>query len=233
MAIGYDWCYDYLNGEQRRVIEEALLEYGLKAGMEYYAGRYTLVNFPFAYNNWNIVCNGGMAAAACAVADVYPEEAFYTLENAFRSIEYMMPSFEPEGGWEEGANYANYTLKFMAYFVGALNYPLGGYDLNIRDYPGVSAIGEYMLALNGNVSSNNFHDSPSDTFLEYNFSWMGRYLENSGYSAMRMYAIEEMGKEPDAFDCIWFNKSVSAEKDIALPLDSHFSPCLLYTSRCV
>ena len=56
-AIGYDWLYRFLPSRDRAVVRKAIVEKGLKAGLEVYAvpGRWTKTEF-----NWNQICNGGL-----------------------------------------------------------------------------------------------------------------------------------------------------------------------------
>ena len=66
LAIGYDWLYDLLSDETRRVIEDAIIEKGLKPS---YDERYNW--FVDAVHNWNQVCHAGMTYGALALWDAF------------------------------------------------------------------------------------------------------------------------------------------------------------------
>ena len=62
LAIGYDWLYDSLQPDTRRVVREAIIAKGFDAVKNTrHAWFYT------AKNNWNSVCNSGLAYGALAL----------------------------------------------------------------------------------------------------------------------------------------------------------------------
>ena len=69
LAIGYDWLYDSLQPDTRRVVREAIIEKGFDAAKNTrHAWFYT------AKNNWNSVCNSGLAYGALALFEEIPED---------------------------------------------------------------------------------------------------------------------------------------------------------------
>ena len=72
------------------------------------------------------------------------------MQNALRSLEYMMPEFLPDGGWVEGPGYWEYMMEYMAYMVEAMKYPLGT-DFNIMSYKGMNQTAYYMYSMYGNA----------------------------------------------------------------------------------
>ena len=62
LAIGYDWLYDSLQPDTRRMVREAIVAKGFDAAKNTrHAWFYT------AKNNWNSVCNSGLAYGALAL----------------------------------------------------------------------------------------------------------------------------------------------------------------------
>ena len=102
LGLGYDWLYAYLSAEDRATIRTALVEKGLKPGMDVYkkGGWWTK-----AKHNWNQVCNGGLTIGALAIADEEPELARAIVTQGRASIPLAMASFAPDGGWAEGPGY--------------------------------------------------------------------------------------------------------------------------------
>ena len=75
-AYAYDWCYDYWqrpeNAGEKEMMFNTLMKYGMNAADLAYRqienNWWTNTN-----NNWNMVCNAGVAVASLAVCD---EEEF-------------------------------------------------------------------------------------------------------------------------------------------------------------
>lgn len=218
MAIGYDWCYDYLSDEQRAAFEEAISYMGLEEGKKQYQGKPTGTYFVFQKMNWNMVCNGGLATGALAIMDAQPEIATYTVVNALRSIEYLMPEFAPDGAWVEGASYWQYTVKFLAWFSNALNGTLGT-DYQIGNYTGVDKTAEFMLGITGNTGTNNYHDA-GDGGIDYpELLWLGRYF-NDAVTVQAYTNIMDMNEiAGGVYECLYYNAALEEEKIADMPLD--------------
>lgn len=101
VALGYDWLYDAMEAADKATVLRALTELGLRThqhslneGLWWTQDIY----------NWVLVSNGGMLAAAIAVAD--ESGAFALANDVFgRSLVAMgraLPSFAPDGVWPEG-----------------------------------------------------------------------------------------------------------------------------------
>jgi Heparinase II/III-like protein len=140
-AIGYDWLYDYLSPEDRATIRRAIVENGIKAGLEAYAQNAWWTRTPF---NWNQVCNGGLTAGALAVADEEPELARELLEKTSASIPIAMQSYAPDGGWAEGPGYWNYATEYNVFFLAAVETALGT-DFGLKQSPGFADAGMFRI----------------------------------------------------------------------------------------
>ena len=218
VAIGYDWCYDYLNEEQRSIAEEAIAKLGLLEGIKQYTGKPTGTNFVFQNMNWNTVCNGGLSAAALAILDVKPEEALYTINRALRSFEYMMTEFVPDGGWIEGPMYWGYMMKYLCIWMDCMKSTLGT-DYNIPNYPGISKTGEAIFALQGNEGANNYNDSGEGDLMSVELMWLGKYFKNYGLTAAYLSYMELRNKPGTVYECLYYDRSVS-DGAIDMPLDN-------------
>ncbi|HID57468.1 TPA: DUF4962 domain-containing protein, partial [Candidatus Poribacteria bacterium] len=71
-AIGYDWLYDFLSEDEKRMIREAILENGIYPAMKVYEGRGWWAR---CNHNWNQVCNGGIGIGTLAIAEEIPDLA--------------------------------------------------------------------------------------------------------------------------------------------------------------
>ncbi|MFP4581458.1 MAG: heparinase II/III family protein [Candidatus Sumerlaeia bacterium] len=118
LAIGYDWLYDFLSEEERDAIRKAIIHKGLKTVRDH-------MWWLEADNNWNQVCNGGLAIGALVVRDYEPELAAQTLERSLRLIPTAMEEYEPDGAFPEGPGYWKYGTSYNLLFLEALQTSLG------------------------------------------------------------------------------------------------------------
>ncbi len=163
-AIAYDWLHGALSAGDRKVIREAILEKGLRAGIAtgYEAGPgKTPARWATTTNNWNQVCNGGMVLGALAIAEDEPELARKILPAALKSLPLAMKEFAPDGGWFEGVSYWQYTLRYTVPLLAGLETALGS-RFGIDDASGFEETGDFYLHAVG------------PTGLFFNFSDSGR-----------------------------------------------------------
>lgn len=66
VALGYNWMYDYLSKEEKDIIQKAIINNGLIAGI---SSQYTS-QFVNKNNNWNPICNGALAIGAIALLKI-------------------------------------------------------------------------------------------------------------------------------------------------------------------
>ena len=121
-GIGYDWIYDQLSPEERTAIRTAIVEKGLKAGLEQYQKKtfWTDCN-----HNWGQVCAGGLTTGALAIADEEPALAREILQLTHKTIAKPMGQFAPDGGWDEGPGYWTYATSYNVFYLSAIDSALG------------------------------------------------------------------------------------------------------------
>lgn len=130
MAIGYDWLFNRLSEESRKVIGDAILLKGLVPSLDH---RYS--GWQNATHNWNQVCNAGMSYGALAVADRYPGISGQILERAFNTIHLPMQDYQPDGAYPEGYIYWDYGTSFNVMFLSAMDKALST-DHGLTKRPG-------------------------------------------------------------------------------------------------
>lgn len=232
VGIGYDWCYDHLTESQRRDCENLIVDFALAEGRQYYEGTppsNAVSIWIKRHMNWSMVCNGGLAVGAMAIADARPEEAFYTISTALRSMEYGLAAFAPEGGWEEGPGYWAYSVQYLAYMLGSLDNTFGD-NFGIRNSPGLSNTALAFVSMDGNTGNNNYHDDAGDGkgSSPYMFFFGNYYKDDEdaaiaqkakAITAARLYGIRKYKIVTDWKDLLWYDTSVTSDK-IELPLDT-------------
>ncbi len=122
VGVGYDWLHTYLDPQTRDQIRLALIEKGLKPGLDIYAKGGWWVRSEY---NWNQVCNGGMIVGALAIAETDPDYAERILPAAIKSLPFALKSYGPDGAWGEGPGYWSYATHYTAYGLTALDTALG------------------------------------------------------------------------------------------------------------
>lgn len=120
LALGYDWLYDSLSEESRRIIEQAIINKGI-----YGAENDRQMWFYKRKNNWNQVCNGGFVLGALAVADKEPSMALEVLNKSIASNSFGLQPYAPDGVYPEGYSYWSYGTWYQVLIIEALRTALG------------------------------------------------------------------------------------------------------------
>ncbi len=100
-------------------MREAIVEKGLKPGLTVYNSwtAWAGYNWPAKIDNWNIVCNSGLALGALAVADEEPKIAGEILARGIASVPKALKQSAPDGGWGEGPMYWEYATLYEAMYL--------------------------------------------------------------------------------------------------------------------
>jgi len=145
VGVGYDWLYEYLDADTRRTVVTALIEKGLKPGLEVYEKDGWWAK---SEHNWNQVCNGGMIIGALAIADIEPGYAERIIPAAVKSLPLALKSYGPDGAWGEGPGYWSYATHYTAYGLTALETALGN-TFGLLDVKGLSKAGYFPIYTTG------------------------------------------------------------------------------------
>ena len=166
LAIGYDWLYPQLSVKTRNVIEEAIVEKGLKPSFD---ERYNW--FVDAVHNWNQVCHAGVAYGALAVWEKEPELSRTVINRAINKISIPMGHYAPDGAYPEGVGYWDYGTSFNAMFLSAIE-KVFGTDYGLSQLPGFLKTGEYVLhAVTPNLKNFAYSDNGSIAFFTPTMFW--------------------------------------------------------------
>ncbi len=149
VGLGYDWLYHYMTESQRTTVAKAIYNKGLST-VSIGGDAFT------AENNWNPWCNGGLAVAAAAVFEVYPDKCASFLADSVSNIQYSF-FYEPCGSYPEAAGYYCVGISFTAMLIDTLDCVLGT-DFGLSEMPGVQESGQYLPATEGNLKAFSFGD---------------------------------------------------------------------------
>ena len=122
LALGYDWLHADLAPATRATLRAAILEKGLRAGLD----PALPVNWWHTRaNNWNQVCLGGLTLGALAIAEDEPAAARATLALLASSYTHGLKTYAPDGVYPEGPGYWRFGGSYTALTLAALHSALG------------------------------------------------------------------------------------------------------------
>src|SRR5690606_39245992 len=181
-AVGYDWLHGYLTDDQRAVVRNAMIEFGLNEAKIAYD---TSDSWTESTTNWNIVCNSGVIMAALAVGDEVPELADELLHRAYASLPVALAEYGPDGGYPEGTTYWGYATRFLVSALSSLETAIGD-DYGISDAPGLDVTVDFSMQLTG-TSGQLFNYADSLTQVKTRGGsaatyWLAHRYQQPGYA---------------------------------------------------
>lgn len=138
MAIGYDWLYNDLSRNDRRLVRNAIIQKGLNPSLE----EANMRQFNTISSNWNQVCHAAIVCASIAVWEDNRELSAELINRAIRNVTVSMNTYAPEGVYPEGAMYWEYGTNNSVILIAALEKAFGS-DFNLSNMPGFLETGYY------------------------------------------------------------------------------------------
>ncbi len=218
-ALGYDWLYDHWTEDQRRILQDAILQKGLNAGLKVYASK---KGWHTNENNWNQVCNGGLISGALAIADVEPKVAGRIVWEAIQSVPLAMRHYEPDGAGSEGVTYWSYAARYNIALLSSLQTALGT-DFGLSKVGAFGPSGYYQIYMSGaGRISFDFADCGRSSVSTPQHFWMARQYDVPAFSWFRLSALEAEQKQGGLWDLLWLDTRGKDMDVKSLPLDKHF-----------
>lgn len=227
LAIGYDWLYDVLTSEDRKLLRDAIVEKGLDQALPIYrAHRWWTAN----EFNWNQVCNGGIGLGALAIADEVPAKASEVLGFALNSLPTALASYEPDGGWGEGPGYWHYATRYTAYFLSGLRTALGT-TYGLEDSPGLRRAGNFRIySVTPSGGMFNYGDAAPRAGSAAEMFWLSKTYGEPVYAWQQQEFLRH-AKKAEALDLIWYTPRAKSPAEARWPLDAHFRGVEVATMR--
>lgn len=220
VAIGYDWCYDYLSEYQKMVIRTGLASKGLNPGLDElnltpgivhssgYWAETTSDNYP---SNWVSVCSGGLILASLAIGDESAEEGALASEILAKCIEHeknVLAKFAPDGAWVEGPGYWRYAYQYFSYALSSLKTALGT-EYGLTKSLGLHQGAYFMTGVTGAVANfdlANTEYAPLDT---PQLMWLSHCFNDPALAKYRTWFLDEYNYRASVYDVIWYNPEYS------------------------
>ena len=224
-AIGYDWLYDYLTDEQKRLYRNRIAVFGFLPAMDDFLDNPARVRSYRWYqdypgDNWKLVCGGGESCAALAICD--EDESGLSpivLTYAFKKChEFIRDAYvELDGSYVESLGYWSYATQYLARYSTALVTACGT-DFDLTDTTGMRKTGYFpsMLSSNGFISFN-FGDAGESCMSDPALLWVGHRFGQSDVSSIRAKSIRE--GRPAVIDMFWLYPDDDYDALKSMPLD--------------
>ncbi|RRB02708.1 heparinase II/III domain-containing protein [Larkinella rosea] len=173
VAIGYDWLYHGLSESARNQIKTAILKKGIEPSLNEKYNSWLKVT-----NNWNQVCNAGMAYGALAIFEDQPELAKRIINRSISSVALPMNDYNPDGAYPEGYSYWGYGTSFNVMLISALEKAFGS-DYGLSAQPGFLKTAAYLENMTGPTGNAfNYSDSGLAGGLESSMFWFANKLKD-------------------------------------------------------
>jgi len=143
LAIGYDWLFDKLSPESKKIIRQAIIEKGLEPSFNTKDAWFLTSN-----HNWNQVCNAGMTYGALAIYEDSPELTQGIIERAINTIHLPMDEYKPDGAYPEGYSYWDYGTSFNVMFLSAIE-KVYSTDFGLNQTPGFLKTSGFLENMTG------------------------------------------------------------------------------------
>jgi hypothetical protein len=202
-GIAYDWLRPSTSGEETSFIRNALIDKGLRVGLQAYSDKAWWLEHRF---NWNNVCHGGLSIGALAVADEEPALADTILSMAVEKLPISLANYEPDGAWQAGPDYWEYTTWYTALFIDALQTALDD-DFHLKT-PGLGKTGLFPIHCTGPTGKYfNFADASVESKAKPSLFWLGRQFDRPEliHENHRLLKKQLAAGEPvDPFHFVWY-----------------------------
>lgn len=209
VSVGYDWLYDVLSENDKKIIEDSLIKKGLEPVLEDYTDKKDRVRTWLWSNsvepdNWNLVCNGGSVVTAIALSDVDEEKTAKVFDYGLKLAQKAVLMYAPDGAWYEGPGYWLYGTSYFINMIACMKVAIGD-TLGYLDAPGIRDTGYYTTALSTSEGVFNFHDGASSRVNSPEQFFLSDELCEPALSKIRLNQMRENNINPGVRDIIWFN----------------------------
>ncbi|MBR5072367.1 MAG: heparinase II/III family protein [Bacteroidales bacterium] len=188
LAIGYDWLYPCMTGDERAVVSGAIMDKGLKAALNDADAWFYRIG-----NNWNSVCNACMVFGALAVWENDPDFCRAMLGKSLESNKLAYTAYAG-GGYPEGYNYWGYSTSFQIMLEVAMEEAFPGWHPQAEGYDDFLASADFIRFTTtpaGNCFS--YSDCGRRAVWHYMQSWMAGRRNDPSLLYTENKIVEETG----------------------------------------
>lgn len=164
-AFAYDWLYDYMDVQMRKILVDSIRD---KALIPSETGSAYELRWMEMENNWCQVCHSSLAIAAMAIYEDEPTVAERIINRSKRNITIpMQAEYPPMGAYPEGIGYWGYGTALNAIFIDVLEHCLSSSEVaSLKSVEGFMQTGQYYSQLITNtLNTFAFSDNSTDLLL--------------------------------------------------------------------
>lgn len=143
LAVAYDWCFDDLSEDTKKLICESIVAKAFEAAKTYPGNWFYTLD-----TNWNSVCNAGLVYAALATFEENQDVSVEIVEKCMATIAQPLRSYAPDGAYPEGYGYWEYGTGLQVLLNAALE-KIFGTDNGLSRSKGFLESAYYMLHMVG------------------------------------------------------------------------------------
>ncbi|MBQ4630231.1 MAG: discoidin domain-containing protein [Clostridia bacterium] len=215
-ANGYDWFYDWMNEDQRKLVRDTIVKFGLE---EYRKSRFWGSK---GYDNWNSVINAGVIMCSIAIMDEEPEICKQVIGSSIESFEGTIKGLAPDGGCLEGPSYWQLVIESCVEGCWALQM-INPTAYGLINSPGFAEAGWFPFALAGKATLNYGNAGALDvaTLDSKDLFWLANINDDQDLRNYRYKLMLDNNIDPDFREMIACVGDPSTEYS-ALSLDKYY-----------
>lgn len=211
-SIGYDWLYGYLDDKTKKTIEDAILVKGLYESLPEKATSKVNYSWLKKKNNWNSVCNTGMAVGALMLYHKYPQLAQKIIDRSIKLVrDVALEEYMPDGNYPEGYTYWTYGTTYNLLLINTLE-KIYGTSFGLADNDGFKATPEYILQMSTqNKGTFAYADCFTDFTLSFPMFWFANRVGNNSIlwgEANKLAYMKKQGRSDDDILAVRYLPSV-------------------------
>ena len=214
-AIAYDWFYDVMTDEQRKIMEKGAYEnvfYTVNRAVENKDTPYCNI---LMTNNHNVFCNAGVMATVLAFMDAYPDVASKIGADVVRILEPFMDKFAPMGAYYEGPYYAETAINYTVRVFAAMQ-PVLGTLYGLDKAQGFDGIADFVVLLQSDVAAYNFADSKMSLLDIAGMFWIFDHYGRRGLKdSLAEKNFRDSSAQVAAEAILWYNVNDDGECNLA------------------
>ncbi len=217
VSVGYDWLYDYLDNDTKKLMEEKVWEYAI----------YSALNdnhwFTWSKNNWNSICYSGIGIACMTFFRYDIDSAAEFLSMCYENMPIAFENFTPDGVYVEGPGYSQSGMNAIVYFV-ATSKNFFGTDFGMSEIAGFKELGKFPVYITTPTGVFNFGDNKARMCFTPSLHWYADEYDRPLLSCYQMWddpgvftpdtsgntEISGKGKE-NALSLLWYDRSYTTE----------------------
>lgn len=225
-GLAYDWFYDYMTPQQRKILKNAMVEKSLNVFLSAHQTAFRNgenggndTHHVIINTNHNITQNTGAIMLALALLDEkdVTDKCTEVIASALKGIEYYLPYMAMFGSGKESVYYWYYPIESTVETIRSLEGVLGS-DYGISHMPGMEVTGNFPIHMTGSTGmAFNWGNAKTGYYVSSEVTWLGNRYGNKTLSAARINGLEDRNILAHPYDLLYYDP----EK-----LDTDFLPTL-------